>query len=474
MALKDAKAAKSLLAACKSYIKSGPKRPAEETGSATSTKRSRMEKDPAGMSAEEQEESLRLPVSADEAKIAETIVLTNRAPVVLAFAVELIRYTMPEQPLSSRLSLAQAVVSANSRSKAVSLGLEKGPPAEEGSWGEGQPTVTVLRRQVSVLKRSGYEWKGDEEVKDREGGGGAAPAATTHQHQAFSWSFSSTLYFKSSTFVAHVTTIEHPSERARLIDSLMDAKPHLKTATHNAWGLRVRKPIIGVTSAESTIEDSFDDGETMCGAFVQRIMREAGAVDILVVVSRWFGGILLGPDRWRLIRNCVTQALAGRLRLPGSEVSLGGEALWALDLEAMRSKATGGLSHDTSYNQPVVGAVVHRPESARAYLLRSFATAPVDVPKAEAGAGSPTRGKASAKSLSQALEAQKEENLSLLLGAIRLLYDSWADHLTPAELDKKAWDWYVAVRPDVESGPAGWGAKGPVLLQSILDLRRKE
>lgn len=106
------------------------------------------------------EESLALPsVVATDEELANTILYTNRAPLVLAFAVTLLKYTMPEQPLSSRLSLAQAAVSANSRSKAVSLGIEKGNSAEEEGWGQGQPTVRVMGREIRVMKRWGYEWK---------------------------------------------------------------------------------------------------------------------------------------------------------------------------------------------------------------------------------------------------------------------------------------------------------------------------
>ena len=92
-----------------------------------------------GQTPAELEESLGLPeFVVDEAELAGTVLLTNRAPVVLAFGVVLLKYTMPEQPLSSRLSLAQAVVSMNSRSKAVSLGLESGKSAEEEGWGTGK------------------------------------------------------------------------------------------------------------------------------------------------------------------------------------------------------------------------------------------------------------------------------------------------------------------------------------------------
>lgn len=104
------------------------------------------------------EKTLALPISsASEEELSNVVLLTNRAPLVLAFAVCVLKYTMPEQPISSRLSLAQAVVSANSRSKAVSLGLESGQPAEQEGWGEGQPVITVLGRDVKVLKRWDYD-----------------------------------------------------------------------------------------------------------------------------------------------------------------------------------------------------------------------------------------------------------------------------------------------------------------------------
>ena len=106
------------------------------------------------------EESLTLPESnADEEELAGTILYTNRAPLVLAFATKLLENTMPSQPLSSRLSLAQAVVSVNARTKALSLGIEKGTSAEEDAWGLGQPRIRIMGRYVSVMKRWGYQWK---------------------------------------------------------------------------------------------------------------------------------------------------------------------------------------------------------------------------------------------------------------------------------------------------------------------------
>ncbi|KAF2210993.1 hypothetical protein CERZMDRAFT_112825 [Cercospora zeae-maydis SCOH1-5] len=106
------------------------------------------------------EESLKLPYSELNADELQDVVLhTNRAPLVLAFLVILLKHTMPEQPLSSRLSLAQAYVSVTSRSRAVYLGIESGKSAEEEGFGEGQPMVTVAGKEIKVLKRWGYEWK---------------------------------------------------------------------------------------------------------------------------------------------------------------------------------------------------------------------------------------------------------------------------------------------------------------------------
>jgi len=109
------------------------------------------------------EASLALPeAELDEDVLKEAVVYTNRAPLVLAFAVTLLKYTMPEQPLSSRLSLAQAVCSYNSQSKAKYIGIQKERTAEEEGWGEGQPHVSVMDRQIRVMKRWGYTWKEEE------------------------------------------------------------------------------------------------------------------------------------------------------------------------------------------------------------------------------------------------------------------------------------------------------------------------
>ncbi|KAK4242770.1 hypothetical protein C8A03DRAFT_28999 [Achaetomium macrosporum] len=502
-ALKDDKGARALQNACKAALKRGLPAPGKReapdsaAGPAKRAKTDLFMAGPVEMTPQELEKSLELPLCMDEERISQTVVETNRAPLVLAFAVELLRYTMPEQPLSSRLSLAQAVVSANSRSKAVSLGLEKGPSADDEGWGEGQPRVKVMGREIAVLKRGGYEWRGEETVGEEAGESVKAgsslseaqaetetqtssTAATFEPTARSTWAVSQRISLKDSTFVARATHIGHPSQRKILMQSLFDDVPSLKTATHNAWAFRLRPPASAGPNAHVR-EESFDDGETGCGDLMLRVMRESSTVDTLVVLTRWFGGTLLGPDRWRLMRKCVASVLSERLRKTGADVVLGGEALWGLDLEAARAKTTttlGGYGSGTGKQQVTVmggvmggGMQIHRPEAARGYLLRSFATGSTSSTAQEKDKDTGKTPKKEKKT-QKAMEAEREENLGLVLGALRMLFDSWADHLDAAELDRRAWGWYVAVRPDVESGQAGWGAKGTVKLSDVLRLRR--
>ncbi|KAG0650054.1 Imprinted and ancient [Hyphodiscus hymeniophilus] len=461
-ALSDPKAAKSLQTTCKGLVKDpSKKRTADSTLSSTSKRtKSAYELNSEPQTPQEIEGALALPQpSQDEEQIEKTVIYTNRAPLVLAFAVQLLKYTMPEQPLSSRLSLAQAVVSVNSRSKAQSLGIEKGRSAEELGWGQGQPKVKVMGREISVLKRSGYEWKRekDEEnidVVESPSVGAEEKSQDTKidpvveeglKRATDGWTVSASVTSKKSTFVARAISIKSPSQARSEVQKLLGANTDLREASHNITAWRV-------AGDYGVIEDSNDDGESGGGRHILGLLQSSDALDVLLVVTRWYGGIMLGVDRWRIMSQVSRDALSQRLRVTGV---IGQEALWGLDLEAMKSidaPVTGGTA---------VGMPIYRPEGARSYILKAFASPP---------AGEDEKKK---KKTGVTLEREKENNLGLLLGALDMLFNSWVEHLSRDELDRKAWGWYVQVRPEVDGGVAGWGGKGNVKLADILDLRRK-
>ena len=260
---------------------------------------------------------------------------------------------MPEQPLSSRLSLSQAVVSLGARSKAYAIGLDKSKTAEDEGWGQGQPKVKIMGRDIPIMRRAGY-------------------------HQA----------------------IESKPEQ---VDDATTERPSKKVKTE-------------------TRED------------VDHIETESD------------------PAR------------------------SGVEALWALDLEALR-KFNGPLipGASTGRSNSMNGLPIFSPHAARSYILKSFVIVDKEQedPKSDhinpETSSSPTKKKA--KTPAQ-LTAEKSHALALLLQAINLLFKSWATSLTKEELDRRAWSWYVNVRPDVEPGQSGWGQRGELKLQQILALRK--
>jgi hypothetical protein len=60
--------------------------------------------------------------------------------------------------------------------------------------------------------------------------------------------------------------------------------------------------------------DCDDDGECAAGGRLAEILRLMQADGVAVTVSRWFGGVLLGPSRFRLINNCARRLLEERAR----------------------------------------------------------------------------------------------------------------------------------------------------------------
>lgn len=273
------------------------------------------------------EAELALPTTqTPETELLGVVIQTNRAPLVLAFAVILLKYTMPEQPLSSRLSLAQAVVSVNSQSKARSIGLESGKSAEDEGWGKGQPKVRVMGREIAVMRRGRYAV--GEKVEEEDG----------------------------------QETVD------RITDNEQD---------HTSY--------------------------------------------------------------------------------------------WGLDLEALR-KSNGPLIVGENANGRA-GLPIYSAQAAKNYVSRSFAV--TETERNPEKANVKTESSSGQKKLTAAqVLAKKEEAAAMLLKTIDMLFESWTTTLGKEDLDRKAWSWYLQVRPDVAQGQAGWGQRGHVKLEDILNLRR--
>ncbi|KAJ1852649.1 hypothetical protein LPJ73_002785 [Coemansia sp. RSA 2703] len=110
------------------------------------------------------------------------------------------------------------------------------------------------------------------------------------------------LEMKKSVFVAHVARVRSAEEVQLVLDTLMQDKK-IAQATHNILAYRIR------IDTGSISQDNDDDGETAAGKRLGHLLQLLDVVDIMVVVTRWYGGVHLGPDRFKLINNAARQAL---------------------------------------------------------------------------------------------------------------------------------------------------------------------
>ena len=114
---------------------------------------------------------------------------------------------------------------------------------------------------------------------------------------------SETISLKKSTFQGHACVVNTLSEVKAVLKTLKQNKK-VSQATHNIVAYR----LAGVNET-SFIQDYADDGEINAGGRVLHLLQIMGVKNVVVVVSRWYGGILLGPDRFRLINNVAREAV---------------------------------------------------------------------------------------------------------------------------------------------------------------------
>ena len=71
-------------------------------------------------------------------------------------------------------------------------------------------------------------------------------------------------------------------------------------ATHHSWA--------AVLSDGGPLKN--DDGEAGAGAVILKMLEREGVANRIVVVTRWYGGVHLGGDRFAHVVTCTRAALA--------------------------------------------------------------------------------------------------------------------------------------------------------------------
>ncbi|KAM0753828.1 ribosomal protein S5 domain 2-like protein [Meredithblackwellia eburnea MCA 4105] len=120
---------------------------------------------------------------------------------------------------------------------------------------------------------------------------------------------------RKSTFVAHATFAknEHQAKQFHSFVRALRAPNHPTPADHEilGWrtmGLRLGKD--GMKEEDWIVKSGGDDDDEKGGSnTVRKCLEEEASVDVAVVVSRYWGGVMLGPDRFNHMRTVTKQAL---------------------------------------------------------------------------------------------------------------------------------------------------------------------
>lgn len=108
---------------------------------------------------------------------------------------------------------------------------------------------------------------------------------------------------RKSTFQAFLAPVHSQAQVSWFMRALLENNK-IARATHNMLVYRFFDDARGVQ-----VSDNDDDGEDGAGSRLAQMLENMKANNVVVVVSRWFGGIKLGPDRFRHINNAARDLL---------------------------------------------------------------------------------------------------------------------------------------------------------------------
>ncbi|KAJ4322494.1 hypothetical protein N0V94_002368 [Neodidymelliopsis sp. IMI 364377] len=117
------------------------------------------------------------------------------------------------------------------------------------------------------------------------------------------WTVAEPISEKKSVFLARVAPVSSPAQAKEYVAHLLATDKKAAKATHNMTSWRIKGP------NDTVYQDCNDDGETAAGSRMLHLMQLMDVWNVMVVVTRWYGGVHLGPDRFRLINTAAREAL---------------------------------------------------------------------------------------------------------------------------------------------------------------------
>ncbi|XP_015209336.1 protein IMPACT isoform X2 [Lepisosteus oculatus] len=149
---------------------------------------------------------------------------------------------------------------------------------------------------------------------------------------------------RRSTFQAHLAPVV-TLKQVKMVLSKLHENKKIGNATHNIYAYRIY-----CEDKQTFIQDCEDDGETAAGGRLLHLLQILDVRNVMVVVSRWYGGILLGPDRFKHINNCARNILVDE-----NYTESGGE-----DIEGEQSYKYLGVHLDDKLEWSVNTDILHK------------------------------------------------------------------------------------------------------------------
>lgn len=174
----------------------------------------------------------------------------------------------------------------------------------------GQPCMYDMVEYLYSLSKEHYdrgEVSGDVMYDENDKSEDAEPSNTHIVSKQVDphWVLSEVVVEKKSVFVARAAMVSNPEQAQSFLRHLMLSDKKVAKATHNMTAWRMHD----TSNTNITFQDCDDDGETAAGNRLLHLLQLMKLWNVMIVVTRWYGGVHLGPDRFRIINVTARDAL---------------------------------------------------------------------------------------------------------------------------------------------------------------------
>jgi len=170
---------------------------------------------------------------------------------------------------------------------------------------------------ITAMVKTSTTNSGDQDAENKEQST-STPAHPSSHH--YTWISGPPLLDRKSSFQAHLCRITCADEVKPALEQLVASSSKLQRATHHMYAYRLEVVTSSTAAPDNdnehcrtvVLHDNDDDGEDGAGSRLAHLLEMRQDSGVLVVVSRWFGGIHLGPKRFAHITNVARELLVAQ------------------------------------------------------------------------------------------------------------------------------------------------------------------